>query len=305
MPAAGTHAAVPDERNADVEIYINGAFFPRAEAKVSVFDSAFLVGDGIWEGIRLHRGRFAFLDRHLDRLFGAAATTQIDLEMTREEVAAALTETVERNHMTDNVHVRLMVSRGTKSTPSQHPSNLVSGRTMVIIAEHKQADPSVTRRGVNLFTATIRRPPPDTLDQRLNSHSKLHEVIALIQATEAGADEALMLDPTGAVATCNATNFFAVRKGEVWTSTGHYNLHGITRGVVLDVSRAAGIPTHEAPFSLTDVYGADEAFVTGTFGGLTPVRSVDGRVLGDGTEGPVTARLRGLYEEAIAESVGQ
>lgn len=305
MPAAGTHAAVHDERNATVEIYINGQFYPRPEAKVSVFDSAFLVGDGIWEGLRLHGGRFAFLDRHLDRLFQAAAATRIDLGMTRQEVTEALNTTVARNSMSEDVHVRLMVTRGDKSTPSQHPSNIVTGPTMVIIAEHKRADPDVASRGVSLFTATIRRPPPDTLDQRLNSHSKLHEVIALIQATEAGADEALMLDPTGAVATCNATNFFIVTQGAVWTSTGHYNLHGITRGVVIDESRAAGIVTHEAPFSLTDVYSADEAFVTGTFGGLTPVRSVDGRPIGDGSEGPMTTRLRALYDAAVARSVAQ
>jgi branched-chain amino acid aminotransferase len=302
MPA-GTHAAVHDERNDTVEIYINGEFFPRPEAKVSVFDSAFMVGDGIWEGIRLHGGRFAFLDRHLDRLFQAAAATRIDLEMTRDQVTEALYATTERNGMSDDVHVRLMVSRGTKSTPSQHPSNLVSGRTMVIIAEHKRADPDVASRGVSLFTATVRRPPPDTLDQRLNSHSKLHEVIALIQANEAGADEALMLDPTGAVATCNATNFFIVTHGELWTSTGHYNLHGITRGVVLDEARSAGIPTKEMPFSLTDVYSADEAFVTGTFGGLTPVRSVDGRPIGDGSDGPMTSRLGDLYGAALVRSV--
>jgi len=303
MPA-GTHAAVHDKRNDTVEIYINGEFFPRPEAKVSVFDSAFMVGDGIWEGIRLHHGRFAFLDRHLDRLFQAAAATRIDLEMTRDQVTEALYATTERNGMTDDVHVRLMVSRGTKSTPSQHPSNLVSGRTMVIIAEHKRADPDVAARGVSLFTAMVRRPPPDTLDQRLNSHSKLHEVIALIQANEAGADEALMLDPTGAVATCNATNFFIVTHGELWTSTGHYSLHGITRGVVLDEARSAGIPTREMPFSLTDVYSADEAFVTGTFGGLTPVRSVDGRIIGDASDGPITSRLGDLYRVAIARSVG-
>jgi branched-chain amino acid aminotransferase len=301
----GTHDALPDDRNADVEIYINGEFFPRAEAKISVFDSGFLVGDGIWEGIRLHHGRFAFLDRHLDRLFAGAAAIGLDIGMTRAEVADALRETVERNRMDDRVHVRLMVTRGDKKTPSQHPSNVVSGPNIVIIAEHKLADPAVTSQGITLFTATVRRPPPDTLDQRLNSHSKLHEVIALIQATTAGADEALMLDPTGAVATCNATNFFVVRKGEVWTSTGHYNLKGITRGVVLDVARAAGIPTHEIQFSLTDVYSADEAFVTGTFGGLTPVVMVDGRTIGDGAAGPMTARLRELYQEAVADSVAQ
>lgn len=301
--AAGTHAALVDERNETVEIYINGEFYPRSQAKVSVFDSAFLVGDGIWEGIRLHKGRLAFLDRHLDRLFQGAAAVHLDLGMSRQEITDALYETVGRNDMSDGVHVRLMVSRGTKSTPSQHPSNLVSGPTVVIIAEHKKADPEVTSRGVSLFTATVRRPPPDTLDQRLNSHSKLHEVLALIQATEAGADEALMLDPTGAVATCNATNFFAVRHGELWTSTGHYNLHGITRGVILEEARAAGIPTHEAPFSLTDVYASDEAFVTGTFGGLTPAVSVDGRTIGAGREGPLTAQLRQLYRAAVERSV--
>jgi branched-chain amino acid aminotransferase len=299
-----THSAVADARNADVQICINGEFFHRADAKISVFDSGFLVGDGIWEGIRLHHGQFAFLDRHLDRLAQAAATTAIDIP-SREELATMLRATVERNGMHDDVHVRLMITRGDKSTPSQHPSNCVGGPNVVIIAEHKRADPSVTADGISLFTATIRRPPPDTLDQRLNCHSKLHEVIALIQATNAGADEALMLDPTGAVATCNATNFFVVRDGAVWTSTGHYSLHGITRAVVLEVAREHGVPTREAPFSLVDVYGADEAFVTGTFGGLTPVREVDGRPIGAGTEGAgrLTAQLADWYREAIEADV--
>lgn len=298
---ASTHAAVADDRNAAVEIYINGEFFPRSEAKISVFDSGFLVGDGIWEGIRLHHGQFAFLDRHLDRLFAGARAIDLDIG-TRDDVERALRATVERNGMFDDVHVRLMITRGDKKTPSQHPSNVIGGPNTVIIAEHKRADPDVARAGITLFTATVRRPPPDTLDQRLNCHSKLHEVIALIQATNAGADEALMLDPTGAVATCNATNFFIVRGGELWTSTGHYNLHGITRAVVLEVARAAGIATHEAPFSLTDVYAADEAFVTGTFGALTPVREIDGRRIADAM-GPVTSRLGELYRDALAADV--
>ena len=190
------------------------------------------------------------------------------------------------------------------NSPSLYPSTLMGGPTIVIIAEHKTADPAVAARGLDLFTATIRRPPPDTLDQRLNCHSKLHEVIALIQATNAGADEALMLDPTGAVATCNATNFFCVRQGQVWTSTGHYSLPGITRAVVLETAAADGIPTFEAPFSLTDVYSADEAFVTGTFGGLTPVTTVDGRPIGTGESGPMTDHLRTLYEQALAAECG-
>ncbi len=297
--AASTHAAVDDPRNADVQIYINGEFFPRAEARISVFDSGFLVGDGIWEGLRLHRGRFAFLDRHLDRLRSAARATGIDIG-PRQRLVEALLSTVERNDMVDDVHVRLMVTRGDKKTPSQHPSNLVGGPNVVIIAEHKRADPDVADTGISLFTATVRRPPPDTLDQRLNCHSKLHEVIALIQAVEAGADEALMLDPTGAVATCNATNFFIVHRGRLLTSTGHYNLHGITRAVVLEEAEAAGMTTACQPFSLTDVYDADEAFVTGTFGGLTPVVSVDGRTIADGqVPGPQTVALRRLYADAV------
>lgn len=308
-----THAAVADSRNADVQIYINGEFFHRSEAKVSVFDSGFLVGDGIWEGIRLHAGRFAFLERHLDRLFAGAKAIDLDIG-SRESITRALQLTIERNNMEDDVHLRLMITRGDKKTPSQHPSNVVGGPNMVIIAEHKLADPAVADQGITLFTATVRRPPPDTLDQRLNCHSKLHEVIALIQAVNAGADEALMLDPTGAVATCNATNFFMVRHGELLTSTGQYNLAGITRAVILEQAKAAGIPTAERPFSLTDVYDADEAFVTGTFGGLTPVREVDGRPIGDGaigsgainpstTVGPMTTRLRQLYHDAVHADV--
>lgn len=298
-----THAAVADSRNDDVQIYINGEFFHRSEAKVSVFDSGFLVGDGIWEGIRLHHGQFAFIDRHLDRLFAGAKAVDLDIG-TREAVIEALKQTIARNEMSDNVHLRLMITRGDKKTPSQHPSNVIGGPNMVIIAEHKLADPAVADLGISLFTATVRRPPPDTLDQRLNCHSKLHEVIALIQAVHAGADEALMLDPTGAVATCNATNFFMVRHGELLTSTGQYNLAGITRAVILEQARGAGIPAAERPFSLTDVYDADEVFVTGTFGGLTPVRSVDGRVIGpDVGVGPMTGRLRELYQQAVIDDV--
>ena len=301
-----THQALADARNAEVEIYINGGFFPRAEARISVFDSGFLVGDGIWEGIRLHHGRFAFLDHHLDRLFAGAEAVSLDIGMDREEVTAALQATVDRNDMHDGVHLRLMVTRGDKTTPSQHPSNCIGGPNVVIIAEHKVADPGVADAGITLFTATVRRPGPEVLDQRLNCHSKLHEVIALLQAVEAGADEALMLDPTGAVATCNATNFFIVRDGEVWTSSGGYNLNGVTRRMVLETAAADGIATHEAPFTVDDVYAADEAFVTGTFGGLTPVTEVDGRTIGNGeVPGPMTGHLRGLYEAAVEADVAR
>lgn len=298
-----THQALADERNATIEIYINGDFFPRDEAKISVFDSGFLVGDGIWEGIRLHHGVFAHLDRHLDRLFAGAAAIALDIGLDRDGIEAALRATVERNDMHDNVHVRLMITRGDKKTPSQHPSNNIGGPNIVIIAEHKAADPDVRDRGISLFTATVRRPAPDTLDQKLNCHSKLHEVIALIQATSAGADEALMLDPTGAVATCNATNFFIIDRDGLHTATGQYNLNGITSELVCEVAEAAGIPVHQHAFSLTDVYAAAEAFVTGTFGGLTPVHTIDGRTIGTGEQGPMTIRLRELYEAAIEADV--
>ncbi|MDX2379863.1 MAG: aminotransferase class IV [Acidimicrobiia bacterium] len=302
----GTHEALADARNADVQIYINGEFFHRSEAKISVFDSGFLVGDGIWEGIRLHHGRFAFLDRHLDRLEAGAKAIALEID-GHAEIVNSLHSVVEQNRMDNDVHVRLMITRGDKKTPSQHPSNVVGGPNVVIIAEHKVVDPEIARQGISLFTATVRRPSPDMLDQTLNCHSKLHEVIALIQAVGAGADEALMLDPHGMVATCNATNFFIVRAGEVWTSTGLYNLPGITRAVVLESARAAGIGAFEKDFSLTDVYSADEVFVTGTFGGLTPVREVDGRTIGDGASmGPMTAHLSALYRAAVdADIKGQ
>ncbi|MDP6964547.1 MAG: aminotransferase class IV [Acidimicrobiales bacterium] len=300
-----THSAIVDPRNENVKIYINGNFHSRENAQISVFDSGFLVGDGIWEGLRLHNGKIAFLDRHLDRLFAGASAVHLDIGLNREELIDALLETVEINEMTDDVHIRVMITRGNKKTPSQHPSNVIGGPNIVIIAEHKVADPSVSQEGITLFTVTVRRPPPDTLDQRLNCHSKLHEVIALIQAIEAGADEALMLDPTGAVATCNATNFFIIRNKEVWTSTGEYCLNGITRELVIEIARNNGMKAFEKPFSLTDVYSADEAFVTGTFGGLTPVTQVDGRKIADGRIGNTTMLLQDLYKEAVNAEVSK
>ena len=303
--AKSTHSALVDPRNENVKIYINGEFHNRENAQISVFDSGFLVGDGIWEGLRLHNGKFAFLDKHLDRLFAGAAAIHLDIGLNRDELINALRQTVEINEMTDGAHVRLMITRGDKKTPSQHPSNVVGGPNIVIIAEHKVADPSIGQEGITLFTVTVRRPPPDTLDQRLNCHSKLHEVIALVQAIEAGADEALMLDPTGAVATCNATNFFIIKNEEVWTSTGEYCLNGITRELVIEIARNNGMKAFEKPFSLTDVYSADEAFVTGTFGGLTPVIQVDGRKISSGKIGNTTMLLQNLYKEAINAEVSQ
>ncbi len=304
----GTHDALPDPRNENVLIYVNGELVPRHSATVSVFDSGFLVGDGVWEGIRLQDGVLLFLDAHLKRLYESAAAIALDIGLTRDELVAELKRTLAANDMWDGVHVRLMITRGTKRTPSQDPRLTVGGPTIVIIAEHKTSNPGTLKSGVKLFTSTVRRPSPDVLDPKLNCHSKLHEVLALNQALLAGADEALMLDPHGAVATCNATNFFIVREGEVWTSTGQYCLNGITRGNVIKLCRAEGIPVFERDFSLTDVYGADESFVTGTFGGLTPVTSVDGRTIGRHLPGPLTARLGTLYaslKESWIRSCGE
>lgn len=292
----GTHEAVPDPRNEDILIYVDGELTPRAEAKVSVFDSGFVVGDGVWESMRFQDGVLVFVEDHLDRLFQGAKAIALDIRMSGEEIVAAIRRTLDANGMETDVHLRLMITRGVKKTPSQHPRLVVSGPTVVIIAEHKKADPGVKAAGVRLFTSTVRRGSPDCLDPRLNCHSKLHEVIALVQALEAGADEALMLDVNGFVATCNATNFFIVRRGEVWTSTGQYCMNGITRGKVIEVCRAQDIPVFERNFSLTDVYDADEAFVTGTFGGLTPVTEIDGRAIGRVYPGPLTARVSDLYE---------
>lgn len=303
MPVHGTHNAVDDPRNEHILIYVNGELFPRNEAKISVFDSGYLVGDGIWEALRLHDGVLVFLDEHLDRLWQSAATVGMDLKMTRAELTAKIWQTLKANDMRDGVHVRFMVTRGTKKTPSQDPRLTVSGPNLVIIPEYKTADPDSRRRGVTLFTSSIRRGSPDYLDPRLNCHSKLHEVMALVQALEAGADEALMLDVHGFVATCNATNFFMVKNGEAWTSTGQYCMNGITRGKVVKVANDNHIPCHQKNFSLFDVYGADESFVTGTFGGLTPVVKIDGRVIGSGKPGAVTEKLSALYQAEVQRAV--
>jgi branched-chain amino acid aminotransferase len=303
MALHGTHNAVQDDRNEKILIYVNGELFSRNEAKISVYDSGYLVGDGIWEALRLHDGVLVFLDEHLDRLWQGAATIGMDLKMSRQELIDKIRYTLKANDMRDGVHVRIMVTRGIKKTPSQDPRLTLTGPNLVIIPEYKLASADVRHRGVTLFTSTIRRGSPDYLDPRLNCHSKLHEVMALVQALEAGADEALMLDIHGFVATCNATNFFLVKNGEVWTSTGQYCMNGITRGKVIKVCNENGIPCFQKNFSLFDVYGAAEAFVTGTFGGLTPVIKVDGRAIGDGRAGAMTEKLTALYEAEIRRVV--
>ncbi len=298
--ATGTQDYVGDPRNDHVLVSVNGALVPRAAASVSVFDSGFVLGDGVWEGLRLIGGRIAFLDAHLDRLYDGAKMLMIDIGLDRAALADRLFHCLARNAMTDGVHIRLMVTRGVKRSPYQDPRLTIGPATIVVIPEWKQPKPDVLARGIALFTVHVRRTGPYDQDPKLNSHSKLNDILACIQAMRAGADEALMLDDRGFVATCNSTHFFIVRGGELWTSGGGFCLAGITRGAVLRAARRAGIPAHERDFSLFDVYAADEAFVTGTFAGLTPVASVDGRALpmsgvaGDAS-GPLTRRLRELY----------
>ena len=293
-----------DPRNAQIKIWVNGALKPRSEATVSVFDSGFVLGDGVWEGLRVVGGHPVFLAAHLDRLFEGAKALMLDIGMSRAALTQALYDTLAANAMHgDGVHLRLMVTRGVKRTPYQDPRVTVGPATVVIIAEWKNAKPETLANGLTLFTVHVRRGFPDVQDPKLNSHSKLNCITACIQAITAGADEALMLDPHGFVATCNSTHFFIVRRGEVWTSSGDYCLGGITRSNVLQICREAGITAREKNFSLTEVYSADEAFVTGTFAGLAPVRRIDGRAIGDGQPGPMVARLQGLYRALVARDV--
>jgi branched-chain amino acid aminotransferase len=297
--AHGTHDFDDDPRNDHILIWVNGELVPRQHAVVSVFDSGFVLGDGVWEGLRVHAGHPAFLERHLDRLFEGARAIMLDIGLSRQELTQAIYSTLRANEMTDGVHVRLMVTRGVKRTPYQDPRLTIGPATVVIIAEHKEPLPATVTDGITLFTTHVRRASPDTLDPKLNAHSKLNDIMACIQAYEAGADEALMLDPHGFVATCNSTHFFIVAGSDeapvVLTSDGRYCLAGITRANVLEICRASGIPARETTFSLTDVYSAREAFVTGTFAGVVPVRSVDGRMIGNGRRGPMVERLQGLY----------
>ncbi|MGH6925609.1 MAG: aminotransferase class IV [Propylenella sp.] len=301
----GTHDFSDDPRNAAILISVNGALLPREKAVVSVFDSGFVLGDGVWEGLRLIDGGIAFLGEHLDRLYEGAKAIDMDVGPTRAELTQRLFACLDANKMRDGVHIRLMVTRGVKRTPYQDPRMTIGPATIVIIPEYKLPNPALQTGGLSLFTVHVRRTGPAEQDQKLNSHSKLNCILACIQAAKAGADEALMLDPAGFVATCNSTHFFIVRRGELWTSPPDYCLGGITRGNILKVAREAGVTALEKRFSLTDVYGADEAFVTGTFAGTVPVRVVDGRAIGDGRPlpGPLTQRLSVLHKALAARSL--
>ena len=296
MTKVTTHQAEEDARNDQILIYVDGRIVPKAQAMVSVYDSGFMLGDGVWEGLRLYDGKWAFADEHLDRLFEAAKAIDLDIGKTRDQIMTALLDTQKANNMTTDAHARLMVTRGVKHRPFQHPGLSRSGPTFVIIMEHSK--PKIPRP-ITLATVPHMRGLPMTQDPKLNSHSKLNCILACIAAEKAGADEALMLDVHGFVNTTNACNFFIVKKGQVWTSTGDYCMNGITRQKVIDLCRANDIPVFERNFSLVDTYSADEAFLTGTFGAQTPVGRIDGRTIGTGELGPMTKRLRGLYKQLV------
>jgi branched-chain amino acid aminotransferase len=295
MPGSQDFAA--DPRNADLLIYLNGALVPRAEARVSIFDAGFVLGDGVWEGLRLHKGRLLFLEAHLERLYAGLKTIALDIGLTPDELAAEIRRTVESQGMEHGAHLRLMITRGEKAAANQDPRNWLGKPTIVITAEYKDPSPQIVTRGLSLATSTILCTPAEMFDMRLNSHSRLNLIRALLEAIEAGADEALMLDPNGFVSSCNATNFFWVKDGRVMTSTGDYCFNGVTRANVIRLCRENDIPITLGDFELADVQEADEAFVTGTFGGLTPVRSIDGHELAEALPGPMTQALRALYEQ--------
>lgn len=298
-----THQYHDDPRNKDILININGTLYPREEAKISVFDSGFILGDGVWEGIRLHHGVLAFIEQHLKRLYDGAKALDMDIGLTKKQLLERIEDTCVANDMRDGVHIRLMVSRGLKATPYQDPRVTISPPTIVIIPEFKTPLEQGADDGVSLFTTHVRRGYPDVQDPKLNTHSKLNCIFACIQAAKANADEALMLDPHGFVATCNSTHFFIITGGEVWTSSGDFCLDGITRRNVINVCKSHDIPVFEKNFTLSDVYAADEAFITGTFAGLSAVKQVDGRVIGDGSR-VMLKKLQKHYLELIESETG-
>jgi branched-chain amino acid aminotransferase len=293
----GSQDFAPDPRNAAAMVSLNGRLIARQAAQVSIFDGGFVVGDGVWEGLRLHKGALLFLNQHLDRLYWGAGKIRLDIGLTRTALAAEVRRMLGANGMHDGIHIRLMVTRGEKSAPNQDPRNALGTPTVAIVAEYKVPDPNLLTRGLTLRTASIRCTPALMFDMRLNSHSRLNLIMALLEAIDGGADEALMLDPNGFVSSCNATNFFCVRNGEVLTSSGEYCFNGVTRANVIQLCERHGIAIRLGDFTLEDAYAAQEAFVTGTFGGITPVCEIDGLRFPGALPGPITGRLRTLYEQ--------
>ena len=299
---ASTHDYDIDQRNNDIQIYINGEFFHRSEAKISVMDSGYLLGDGVWEGIRLHKGILIHLEDHLDRLFSGAKSIAMDIGLSQREMAEALQKTINTNDMDSDVHIRLIVSRGIKKTPYQHPKVTLGKPTVVIIPEYKKASEEIKKVGLTLATVKTKR-DHSIQDPRINSLSKHNCIAACIEADQLGVDEGLMLDPHDFVSTCNSTNFFIVRGDEVWTSTGEYCLNGVTRGSIIRLCKEYDIPVYEKNFNVEDVHTAAEVFVTGTFAGVIPVISVDGNIIGNGTRGSITESLQNWYALDIEKLV--
>ena len=298
MPS-GTHEYIQDPRNDNILIYINGEIIPRPEAKISVFDSGFLLGDGVWEGIRLHNGQLVFLKEHLDRLYAGSNSIGMDIGMSSDDLTSKIIQTIEANNMYSNIHLRLIVSRGMKSTPYQHPRVNIGGPTIVIIPEYKIVTEDSKDKGLELVSVNTIRSSEITQDPKINSLSKFNCIQACIEADRLGADEGLMFDMNGYVSTCNSTNFFIVRKSEVWTSTGEYCLNGVTRGAIITLCKSNDIEVYEKNFIIDDVHSADEAFVTGTFAGVLPVTKIDQHMLSNGKKGTITDRLQRLYKVEV------
>ncbi|HUF11140.1 MAG TPA: aminotransferase class IV [Rhodothermales bacterium] len=287
---------LPDPRNADIKVYVGGRIVPRAEARVSVFDSVVQGGDAVWEGIRVYDSRIFQLDAHLDRLFASAKAMAFAAVPARETVKQAIFDTLEANGMQDGAHIRLTLTRGEKVTSGMDPKWNRSGPTLIVLAEWK---PPVYPEMIRLVTASIRRNSPQALDSKIHHANLINNILAKIEANVAGADDALMLDFEGYVAETNATNVFIVRKGVLETPHADYCLPGITRAVVLELGSGNGIATAERRLSLTDIYTADEMFTSGTMGELVPVYEVDGRTIGDGKPGPLTRRIQTLFAEKV------
>ena len=294
-----THKYLHDNRNDQILIYINGEILPREKAKISVFDSGFLLGDGVWEGIRFHNGHLVFIQEHIDRLFDGASSLDIDIGISKDRIKSLIISVLDANRMVTDIHIRLIVSRGLKKTPYQHPNANEGSASIVVIPEYKKADKTINKKGISLATVSARRGTAETQDPRLNTLSKLNCIFACIEADKKGADEGLMKDVNGNVSTCNSTNFFIIREKEVWTSTGEYCLPGVTRGTIIQLCKENNIPIFEKNFSIDDVVKADEAFVTGTFAGVIPAVNIDGKMIGDGKRGLVTETLFNLYKNKI------
>ena len=288
---------LPDPRNADILVHVGGELKPRADAKVSVFDSSVQGGDAVWEGLRLYDGRIADLDAHLDRLFDSAHAMAFTEVPSRGEVKSAVFETLQANGMRDGVHIRLTLTRGMKTASGMSPRFNQYGPCLIVLAEWKA--PVYDQSGIRLITSSIRRNNPQCVDSKIHHNNLINNILAKIEANHAGADDALMLDLNGFVSETNATNVFLIKRGALLTPHADSCLPGITRGVVIQIARAEAIPLVERNISLAEVYTAGEMFTTGTMGELSPVLEVDGRRIGTAERGELTKRLQRLHSEWV------